>query len=124
MNAASDQRATTGTPDVGTLRIIVPVGWLGGGFPAETIARGIALGARAIVVDGGSTDSGPYYLGTATAKTTEAAVRRDLHILLTGAVEHQIPLIVTSCGTSGTDTGVDWITDIATSIAAQERLAF
>jgi hypothetical protein len=108
----------------GTLRVIVPVGMLGGGFPAETITRGIALGAQAIVVDGGSTDSGPYYLGTATAKTTEAAVRRDLHILLTTAVEHQIPLIVTSCGTSGTDAGVGWISDIVTAIAAQQRLMF
>jgi hypothetical protein len=122
-NAASDQHTRTGA-DGGTLRIIVPVGMLGGGFPAETIAHGIALGAHAIVVDGGSTDSGPYYLGTGTAKTTEAAVHRDLRILLTAVVEHQIPLIVTSCGTSGTDTGVDWVTDIATSIATQERLAF
>ncbi len=31
------------------MRIIVPVGMLGGGFPAETIARGISLGAHAIV---------------------------------------------------------------------------
>jgi hypothetical protein len=136
MNAASDRNATsaltaaserpwaTGTTDLATLRVLVPVGMLGGGFPAETITRGIALGAHAIVVDGGSTDSGPYYLGTATAKTTESAVRQDLHILLTAAVEHQIPLIVTSCGTSGTDSGVDWISDIVDAIAAQKRLSF
>jgi hypothetical protein len=116
--------AATGRPDLATLRVIVPVGMLGGGFPAETITRGIAMGAHAIVVDGGSTDSGPYYLGTASAKTTESAVRRDLHILLTAAVEHQIPLIVTSCGTSGTDRGVDWISDIVDAIAAQEQLSF
>jgi len=35
---------------------------LGGGFPAETITRGIALGADIIAIDGGSTDSGPHYL--------------------------------------------------------------
>jgi hypothetical protein len=124
VTAAPAHSAATGTPDLGTLRVIVPVGMLGGGFPAETITRAITLGVHAIVVDGGSTDSGPYYLGTASAKTTEAAVRRDLHLLLTAAVEHQIPLIVTSCGTSGTDTGVDWISDIVTSIAAQHRLSF
>jgi hypothetical protein len=105
-------------------RVLVPVGMLGGGFPAETITRGITLGAQAIVVDGGSTDSGPYYLGAAAAKTTEAAVRRDLHLLLTAAVEHRIPLIVSSCGTSGTDAGVEWVSDIVTAIAAEERLSF
>ena len=35
-------------PDLGTLRVIVPVGMLGGGFPVETINRGITLGADAI----------------------------------------------------------------------------
>jgi hypothetical protein len=43
-------------------RVLVPVGMLGGGFPAHTVQRGIALGADVIAVDGGSTDSGPHYL--------------------------------------------------------------
>ena len=55
---------------------------LGGGFPPDTVDRGIALGADVIAVDGGSTDSGPYYLGTASAKTTTEAVTHDLRILL------------------------------------------
>ena len=121
---AAANSAGSGTPDLDSVRIIVPVGMLGGGFPAETITRGITLGAHAIVVDGGSTDSGPYYLGTGTAKTTEAAVRRDLSLLLAAAVEHRIPLIVTSCGTSGTDAGLEWIEDIVTSIAERDRLSF
>jgi hypothetical protein len=106
------------------VRVIVAAGMLGGGFPAESITRGIGMGADAIVVDGGSTDSGPHYLGTGTAKTSQVAVRRDLHVLLTAACAAGIPLIVTSCGTCGTDSGVDWVTDIVTSIAEQERLSF
>jgi DNA-binding GntR family transcriptional regulator len=94
------------------------------GFPAETVAHGIAHGAEAIVVDGGSTDSGPYYLGTATAKTNAAAVRHDLDILLTAARAADIPLIVSSCGTSGTDAGVDWVSDMVVSIAQRHRLSF
>jgi hypothetical protein len=97
---------------------------LGSGFPPETIVHGIDLGADAIVIDGGSTDSGPYYLGTDTAKTSQAAVRRDLHVLFTAARAAGIPLIVSSCGTSGADSGVDWIADITTSIAEQEHLSF
>jgi len=45
--------------------VLVPVGMLGGGFSAQTVARGIELGADGIAVDAGSTDSGPYYLGAA-----------------------------------------------------------
>ncbi|MFD2416566.1 acyclic terpene utilization AtuA family protein [Amycolatopsis pigmentata] len=111
---------TTGQP----IRIIFPVGMLGAGFPPDTVSRGIALGADAIAVDAGSTDSGPYYLGTGTAKTTATAVSHDLRILLTQARAAGIPLIVTSCGTSGTDDGVDWLAEMALDIAKCDGLTF
>ena len=111
----------TSEPGVG---IIFPTGMLGGGFTAESIKRGIAMGATAIAVDGGSTDSGPYYLGAGVAKTAASAVETDLRILLTAACENRIPLIVGSCGTSGTDAGVDWVAEIAVRIAAEEGLSF
>jgi hypothetical protein len=108
-------------PGVG---IIFPTGMLGAGFSAESVKRGIAMGAAAIAVDGGSTDSGPYYLGAGAAKTDASAVGRDLRILLAAAQESRIPLIVGSCGTAGTDGGVDWVADIATRIATEDRLSF
>lgn len=101
-----------------SVRILVPSGMLGSGFPAEIVDRGLALGADVIAVDGGSTDSGPHYLGTGTAKTTAAAVRRDLRILLRAAATAGIPLIVGSCGTSGTDSGVDWVFSIVEDVLA------
>lgn len=104
------------------VRVLVPTGMLGGGFPAETIARGIAMGADVIVVDGGSTDSGPHYLGTGTAKTARAAVLRDLSIIVPSAAAAGIPVIVGSCGTSGTDSGVDWVFQMVQEIAAAEDL--
>src|SRR4029077_5833476 len=64
------------------VRVLVPTGMLGAGFPPETIDRGLNLGAHVIAVDGGSTDSGAYYLGTATAKSAEKAVAQDLRVLL------------------------------------------
>ena len=104
------------------VRVLVPTGMLGAGFTAESVARGIELGAHAIAVDGGSTDSGPYYLGAATAKTTDRAVAHDLRILLVAAQRAGIPLIVGSCGTSGTDAGVDWVAAIVDKVAAEEGL--
>ena len=104
------------------VRVLTPTGMLGGGFPPETVTRGLALGADVIAVDGGSTDSGPYYLGPGTAKTAAAAVTRDLRLLLRAAASAGIPLIVGSCGTSGTDSGVDWVAGIARTILAEEGL--
>lgn len=105
------------------VRIIFPVGMLGGWFPEETVARGIELGADAIAVDGGSTDSGPYYLGSGSAKSPASAVKRDLRVLLIAARAAGIPVVVTSCGTAGTDAGVDWMASIAAEIAAEESLS-
>jgi len=105
------------------VRVLVPVGMLGGGFPPDSVARARELGADVIAVDAGSTDSGPYYLGAAAAKTARAAVARDLRLILLAARDAGIPVIVGSCGTSGTDAGVDWVAAIAREIARAEGLA-
>ncbi|WP_290059532.1 acyclic terpene utilization AtuA family protein [Amycolatopsis solani] len=104
------------------VRVLAPSGMLGAGWDHATVERGIALGADVISIDGGSTDSGPYYLGAATAKTTAKAVARDLRSLFTAAAGAGIPVIVGSCGTSGTDAGVDWVAGIAAEVLAEEGL--
>jgi hypothetical protein len=109
-------------PDPDSVGILVPSGMLGAGFSPETITRGISLGADVIAVDGGSTDSGPYYLGAGVAKTTESAVRRDLRLLLAAASSAGIPLVVGSCGTSGADSGVHWVAGIVAGICAEDGL--
>lgn len=110
----------TNSPEA--VRVLTPTGMLGAGFTQSTVDRGLALGADVIAVDGGSTDSGPYYLGSGTAKTTAAAVARDLRMLLRASAQAKIPLIVGSCGTSGTDSGVDWVADITEGILREENL--
>ncbi|RSM87545.1 acyclic terpene utilization AtuA family protein [Kibdelosporangium aridum] len=104
------------------VRVLSPSGMLGAGWDHATIERGIALGADVISIDAGSTDSGPYYLGSATPKTAAKAVARDLRSLLTAASDAGIPVIVGSCGTSGTDSGVDWVAGIAAEVLAEEGL--
>jgi hypothetical protein len=95
---------------------------LGAGFDPATVERGLTLDPAVIAVDGGSTDSGPHYLGTGKAKTAAAAVSRDLRILLKAAATAGIPLIVGSCGTGGTDSGVDWVAGIVEAILTEEDL--
>lgn len=104
------------------VRILTPSGMLGAGWDESIIERGLALGVDVITVDGGSTDSGPHYLGSSSPKTTAAAVERDLRSLLRAAARADVPLIIGSCGTSGTDSGVDWVAGIAARVLAEEGL--
>lgn len=119
MSSHTTESATSSTASV---RVLVPTGMLGGGFAESTVERGLALGADVISIDGGSTDSGPYYLGASRPKTTEHQVGRDLRIVLRAAAKAGIPLVVGSCGTSGTDAGVDWIAGIVERIQREEGL--
>lgn len=104
-------------------KVLVPAGMLGAGFTLAAIERGIARGADAIAIDGGSTDSGPYYLGSASPKMPAEAIAADLRLMLVHGAAAGIPVIVGSAGTSGTDAGVDWVAGIVEQIAAEEGLS-
>lgn len=52
------------------------------------------------------------------------ATKRDIRIMLAGALENHIPLLIGSCGTGGGNKQVDWTLDIIREIAAEETLHF
>mgnify|MGYP003625801753 CR=1 FL=1 len=106
-----------------TCRILVPSGVLGSGCPDEAFQRGLSLNPHAIALDAGSTDSGPYYLGSGTSKMMDAAVRRDLLQMIPAQIERGIPLIIGSCGTCGSDQGVDNVAAICRSILKEHGLS-
>src|SRR4030081_1315214 len=99
-------------------RVLVPSGVLGSGCPQAAFDRGLSLAPHVIAVDAGSTDSGPYYLGAGVTRMTRKAVKRDRRQLMVGRAQVGIPLLIGSCGTSGTDAGVDWLVEICAEIAA------
>jgi hypothetical protein len=103
--------------------ILVPTGALGAGVSRTQVERGIALGVHAIACDAGSTDSGPSYLARGVSKYSRESIRHDLAILMPAASKAGIPLIIGSCGTAGTDQGVDWTRDIAVEIAREARIS-
>jgi hypothetical protein len=107
---------------IDTTNILVPIGALGMGVRESDVAAGIAAGAHAIACDAGSTDSGPAYLATGLAKYSRDAVKTDLAILMRAQAAAGIPLLIGSCGTSGSDAALDWTHDIAREIAAEEGL--
>lgn len=106
------------------IRVLAGNGCLGTGFKPESLERGVAMKPHVIACDAGSTDSGPSSLGAGRPKLSREACKRDLRLLLIARDRLQVPLIVGSCGTSGRDVGVDWVTGMAREIAAEENLSF
>lgn len=77
-----------------------------------------------LAVDAGSTDPGPYYLGSGVSFTDREAVKRDLRLLLTAARARRIPLIIGSAGGAGAEPHLAWNREIVEEVAREERLRF
>ncbi|OPG09465.1 acyclic terpene utilization AtuA family protein [Microbispora sp. GKU 823] len=100
-------------------RVLVPVGMLGNDIDPGLVAHGIELGADAIAVDAGSTDPGPFYLGSGQLKNADNAMRRDLRAIVPPARRAGIPVVIGSSGTSGSNAGVDWIAGLVTEVLSE-----
>lgn len=99
-----------------------PVGIVGYAFPESSFRRSITLPLDAIGGDGGSTDPGPYYLGAGEAHVSAEAVRRDMRLMLMGAQELAVPLIVGSAGTAGGEPHLQWLRTIVEDLANELHL--
>ncbi len=100
-------------------RVLVPSGVLGLGFSRAALARGVAMRPDIICIDGGSTDSGPYYLGTATSKYARATCKAEWRDLMIARDALGVPLVIGSCGTCGADAMVDWMLEITRELAEE-----
>ena len=63
---------------------ILSHGMLGYGFPLASLEEAERRGFQLLAIDAGSTDPGPYYLGSGRPFVSETMVRRDLDLLLLG----------------------------------------
>ena len=103
---------------------------LGYGFPAESLAAGMASKPHAIAVDAGSTDAGPYFLGIQPGEGSgrlaqfARTVYADLRPLVKAAVEARIPLIIGSAGGAGGNLHLKGIAALIRGVAGQDRLRF
>ncbi len=102
-----------------TTRVLVPTGALGISFSSEAFARGIAAKPDIICVDGGSTDSGPFYLGTGTSKYSRAGTKEEWRQLMIARAQADVPLVIGTCGTCGSDASVDWMYSITLELAEE-----
>jgi len=72
-------------------KVLVPSGVLGLGFDLEALSCGIKKKPDVIAIDGGSTDSGPFSLGSGTSKYSRAAVKAEWKILIEARAEAKVP---------------------------------
>lgn len=102
-----------------TTRVLIPSGALGISFDQHALAKAVNMKPDIICVDGGSTDSGPSYLGRGVSKYSRASTRAEWKAYLTARAKAGVPLVVGTAGTCGTDSTVDWMFEITAEIAAE-----
>ena len=101
------------------VKVLIPSGALGLGYDRAALARGISEKPDIIAIDGGSTDSGPHYLGTGTSKYARGSTKAEWRELMEARTEAGVPLIIGTAGTCGADSAVDWLVEITREIAAE-----
>lgn len=98
-------------------RILIPSGALGLGWDPAAMDRALAAKPDLIAIDGGSTDSGPHYLGSGTSKYSRQSTLIEWEGLLDARARAGVPLVIGTAGTCGADSAVDWLVDITREIA-------
>lgn len=106
------------------IRVLSPTAILGYGFPEESFAEGLKRKPHVIAVDAGSTDPGPYYLGSGKSFTDRKAVYRDLKFMIKAGRELKIPVLIGSAGGAGAEPHLDWTLEIIKEIAREDKLGF
>lgn len=98
-------------------------GQLGTGFREESLVSA-ASHADFIGCDGGSSDPGPYYLGSGESQASSDAMRRDLALILREGRKNGIPVLVGSAGTSGARPHLARTVDIVRALAHENNWHF
>lgn len=105
--------------------ILTPNAMLGYGYRAEHFWYGIEKFApKAIIVDSGSTDGGPYKLGLNKMTCGRDSYIRDLTPILQACFHNKIQVLIGSVGGDGSDKHVQEMFEIVQEIAAKESFSF
>lgn len=100
-------------------RVLIPSGALGLGYDREALQRGIQNKPDIIAIDGGSTDSGPSYLGRGVSKYSTASTKTEWRDLMVARAAAGVPLVIGTAGTCGADDTVNWLYEITCDLARE-----
>jgi hypothetical protein len=106
------------------MRIVSLCGALGYGYSVDSFNRALEQKVDVIAVDGGSSDPGPHYLGSAKTGFTRESLKRDLEIAILAALERKVPFILGSSGLAGGEPHLEVIRQIVYEIAEENNLDF
>ncbi len=106
------------------IRYLSLCGMLGYGYARESLENALKEELDFIGVDAGSTDPGPYYLGSGKPFVKRLQIKRDLSLILKHALEQKIPFIIGSAGGSGARPHVAAVLEILREIAEEQHLRF
>lgn len=104
------------------LRFIAASGAIGIGIDANALDEAMAHQPHFIASDAGTTDAGPFSLGSGRPAFAREAVKRDLETALTRSVRAGIPLLIGSAGTAGATVHLEWLVEIAREVVAEHGL--
>lgn len=105
--------------------ILTPNAMLGYGYRAEHFWYGIEKFApKAIIVDSGSTDGGPYKLGLNKMTCGRESYLRDLTPILQACFHKKIQVLIGSAGGDGSDKHVQEMFEMIQEIAVKEGFSF
>ncbi|KAJ5811679.1 hypothetical protein N7474_007980 [Penicillium riverlandense] len=108
-----------------SFRIFTPSPILGYGYDLDEFWTTVnSLRPAAIIVDGGSTDPGPYMLGTDKTICSRASYLRDMAPMLEASARYGMKLLVGSAGGAGTNSQVDFMVDIVRELAEKHGWSF
>ncbi|KAK5071860.1 hypothetical protein LTS08_001044 [Lithohypha guttulata] len=112
--------------DARLCQIVTPVGMLGYGFNEQHTEHALqevcALPTpSALILDSGSTDSGPNKLALGSMSNPRSAYERDLRRLLRLGQKYRVPVITASAGGDGTDHHVEELVSIIQALAEEEE---
>ncbi|WP_172297592.1 acyclic terpene utilization AtuA family protein [Pseudoruegeria sp. HB172150] len=104
-------------------RVLIPSGALGLGYDPTALERGLAAKPDIIAIDGGSTDSGPSYLGRGVSKYSRASTKAEWRGLIEAREKTGVPLVIGTAGTCGAGSAVDWLVGITEEILSELGLS-
>ncbi|KIX00717.1 uncharacterized protein Z518_09782 [Rhinocladiella mackenziei CBS 650.93] len=94
------------------LRIFTPIGQLGQGWSEQIFWDALESGIDGIIIDGGSTDSGPGRLAQGRTNVPKAGLERDLRNLAKACQVYNVPVLIGSAGGDGENAMVDMCANI------------
>jgi hypothetical protein len=101
------------------VRFLAATGMVGVGIDEASLTESLKFKPHFIAGDAGTTDAGPFALGSGRSAFPREAIKNDMAIMLRAGHAASIPILVGSVGTAGADIHVDWVTEIVREIISE-----